>query len=399
MKYGMRTFGFVLFFFVCLTSLFLPGMVLAQCGSAEECQQQIDDLNSKISAVQQQSKTLSSAISYLNLKQSLTQRQIDATAFQIQLLERDIQSLTGKISVLQGSLNTLTASLLKNIVASYKQRTDGGVDVLLTSKNFAEALTSYRYLNIARQYRQDLLFKTTQTKVEYDAEKTTKEKKQLEITRLNKQYESQKQDLISQQVAKQQLLDQTKNSEVTYQKLLADALSQLSSFKAFSTSKGLGLLSPQTSPDGWFFSQRDQRWGGMKIGSSTDTIMEVGCLLSDIAMIKKKYGENVTPISIAANTSYFFSTTAYMLLPWPSPAGYHFSRSGYSQGSIDAALADGRPVVAHLRINTGDGHFVVLKSGSGGNYVMHDPWEGYDKNFKDFYSLGQISDINILVKN
>lgn len=399
MKYGMRFSRKFLFCLGFLLVLLWPRAVLAQCGSPEECQHQIDDLKQKIIQVQKESKTLSSAISYLNLKQSLIQRQIDVTQLQIQMLQRDIESLSGKITFLEGELNNLTASLLKNVIAGYKRRNIDGVQLMMSSRNFADTIAAYKYLNVASAYRKDLLFKTTQTKLEYDQEKSAKEKKQKEIAVLKKQYEKQKQDLIEQQRAKQLLLTQTKNSEATYQQLLAQAIAELNSFKGFSASRGLTLLSPQNSPDGWFYSQRDERWGGMTIGNSNDTIVEVGCLISDVAMVKKKYGENVTPVTIAANSTYFFSTTAYMLQPWPSPSNYHYERSSYNQGKIDTALADGRPVIVHLRVNTRDGHFIVLKSGSGGNYVMHDPWEGYDKQFRDFYNISQISDISVLVRN
>jgi hypothetical protein len=116
-------------------------------------------------------------------------------------------------------------------------------------------------------------------------------------------------------------------------------------------------------------------------------------------MIKKKFGENVTPVTIAANSGYFFSTTAYMLQPWPAPSGYRYERGGYDQGRIDASLRDGRPVIAHLRINSRDGHFIVLKEGTGGNYIMHDPWEGYDKKFQDFYNTSQVNSVGYLVRN
>src|SRR5258708_28143267 len=53
--------------------------------------------------------------------------------------------------------NTLTASLLKNVQTSYKQRPIDSWDSILTSKNFADALTTYRYLMVAQKYRQDLL--------------------------------------------------------------------------------------------------------------------------------------------------------------------------------------------------------------------------------------------------
>lgn len=382
-----------------LLALWAPSRVSADCSSAEACQAQIDDLNKKINDARTQSQTLSSAITYLNLKQTLTQRQIDATQFQIQLLARDIDSLSGKLVVLEGSLNSLTASLLKNVQTSYEHSSTSDLDAILSSRNFADAISTYKYLRVAQKYRQDLLVKTTQTKFEYDQEKTTKEKKQQQIEALKKTYQKQQADLIEQQKAKQLLLTQTKNSEATYQRLLSQATAELNSFKGFSHSMGGGLLPQQNSPDGWFFSQRDQRWGNMAIGSSRDTIMEVGCLITSVAMVQKKYGQDASPAGIAANSSYFFSTTAYMLMPWPTPSGYHYVRGGYDQGKVDSALSDGRPVIVHLRVNTRDGHFVVLKSGSGGDYTMHDPWEGYDKKFKDFYSTGQITDISIVTKN
>jgi hypothetical protein len=41
---------------------------------------------------------------------------------------------------------------------------------------------------------------------------------------------------------------------------------------------------------------------------------------------------------------------------------------------------------------SGPDHYIVLKSGSGGNYVMNDPFmeNGGDKNFTDKYSVSNI---------
>lgn len=403
----MRILRLILITLILFTSLVQPRMVLAQDANDPRYQEklrEIEDLKKKLADVQQQSQTLSSAIAYLNLKQALIQRQIDATQFQIQLLQRDIESLGGKITLLEGSLNTLTASLLRNVTTGYKHRSVDDLGTLFSSRNFADALSAYKYLMIAQRYRQDMLLKTTQTKFEYDQEKSTKEKKQQEIESLKKNYIKQGQDLVEQQKAKQLLLVQTKNSEANYQRLLAQAQSELDSFRGFSKSKGGGLLGEVHSPDGWYYSQRDSRWGNMCIGNSCGTrnegtILDVGCLITDVAMIKKKFGENVTPATIAATSAYFFSTTAYMLQPWPAPGGYHYDRGSYDQGKIDSALRDGRPVIAHLRINTRDGHFIVLKSGTNGDYIMHDPWEGYDKKFQDFYNTSQITSVGYLVRN
>jgi hypothetical protein len=126
--------------------------------------------------------------------------------------------------------------------------------------------------------------------------------------------------------------------------------------------------------------------------------MEVGCLISSTAMIKKKFGENVNPITISNNSSYFFSNTAYMSRPWPTPAGYYYQYNTYSQSTLDSKLNE-NPVIVKLSAGPYGSHFIVIKEKRGDQYIMHDPWEGYDKNFSDFYSLSQIQQIASLVKN
>ena len=365
---------------------------------------EIEVLKQKLQAVQNEKQTLASAISIINNKKALTQKQIEATQLQIDYLEREIDSLEGKINLLEGSLDSLTKTLLHTIGETYKKPKATDLELFFSSRGFSDVISFYSYLDRVRSFRQELLYKTTETKFAYDEEKNVQEKKQIEIESLKLKYEKQKQELVAQEQEKQARMSQTKNSEANYQRLLSQAESELAAFRGFTTSRGGGLLPPQNSPDGWFFSQRDERWGNLCIGRSCGTkyegvMWEVGCLISDIAMVKKKFGESVTPMTIAANSTYFYWITAFMLQPWPAPGGYHYVRSGYSQSKLDSELRDGRPVIAHLRVNTRDGHFIVIKGGENGKYVMHDPWEGYDKSFGDFYSIGQIDSINYLVRN
>jgi len=61
--------------------------------------------------------------------------------------------------------------------------------------------------------------------------------------------------------------------------------------------------------------------------------------------------------------------------------------------TIDGELNAGRPVI--IGIGSGPDHFVVLVSGSGGNYIMNDPFvsNGHNINFTDHYSLSNIKTI------
>ncbi|HSW89986.1 MAG TPA: hypothetical protein VLH19_03900 [Patescibacteria group bacterium] len=386
-------------------SLFSP-IVMAQEGDPAYQQklQEIAQLQAKISELQGQAKTLNDALNVISKKKQLIQAQIDATQVQIAILERDIDSLSGKITVLESALDTLTANLLYESVLSYKQGNPDSIELLFSSKDAGDLIASIKSIESAKEHHQILLRKTTEAKLSYDSEKTDKEKKQKTVEALKATLDKQQSDLVAQEQAQKILISQTKNSEATYQKLLAQAQAELASFRAFTSSKGLGVLPEQHSPDGWYYSQRDQRWANMCIGQTCqnknpDTIIEVGCLISSVAMVKKKYGENVTPMDIAVVNSYFSLNTASMTRPWPAPSGKSWDiRDYFDKGLVDSSISSGKPVIIKLSVHTTvvGTHFIVLKSGSNGDYVMHDPWEGYDKNFKDFYSTSQIIGMGLL---
>ena len=105
-------------------------------------------------------------------------------------------------------------------------------------------------------------------------------------------------------------------------------------------------------------------------------------------MAYKKLGSSITPSVYAADPSNFWSNTAYMVIPTP-PSGYTYRQVPYSISTIDSELKSGRYVIAQMRMSTVVGmHFIVIISGSNGNYKIHDPWFGADLNFSDRYSFG-----------
>lgn len=375
--------------------------------SQEEVDQkkrEIEELQRKLNEISGQKTTLSNTISYINTKIALQQTQINQTQAELNTLVRELEELGTRIDGLEQSLTMLSDNLVTRVQHNYKQKQSTAVELLMLSDGVTDFLTRYRYQQMAQEHTRNVMAKAENQRMNFDEQKRLKEIKQEEIERKKVQLSQQKQLLTAEKANQQRLLDQTNNDEAKYQQLLAAAEAELSSFRSFATSRGTGVLPPQNSPDGWFFSQRDERWAGTCIGSSCGTrnegrILEVGCLVSSTAMVKKKYGEDVNPVTIARNPSYFFSTTAYMLQPWPAPSGYYYQRLAYNQSTLDKELAEGRPVIAHMKIGTRDGHFLVIKSGSQGNYIIHDPIEGYDKKLTDFYKISQINNLNILRKN
>lgn len=364
----------------------------------EELTKTINDLQQKISVSKSEQQSLASVVAVINSQVQLNEKEIEKTQSEIALLEYQVGSLSERISGLEVSLQELSLMLVDRVQTQYKQASSDPITLLFASTGITEFIKEQRYFLKVRQHTQDLMLSTEYKRQVYNDERDVKETKQAEVEALRATLAGKRAELQRQRADKQRLLDVTKNDEQTYQRLLGEAQSELNSFRSFTTTQGGGAVAAQESPDGWYFSQRDERWAGLCIGASCGTrnegrMLEVGCLVSSVAMVKKKYGENVTPVSIATNNSNFFSTTAYMLRPWPTPAGKRYVYSAYNQNTLDTELREDRPVIVHLRVGTNDGHFVVIKSGSDGNYVMHDPWEGYDKNFTDYYRLNQITNM------
>ena len=318
---------------------------------------------------------------------TITQYRIAATQNEVVALEKDIKSANSKITTLEHALSNITKVLLNRVVATYQAGTIPSLKMIVSADEFSNYISRESYLKIVQAHDKKLIYDTQQAKNDYENQKNIFEEKKVKVEALNDQLQTYKTQLDSEKKNKEQLLAVTKNDEARYQKLLSDARAQISGFKSFASSQGGSILPAQPSPDGWYFNQRDERWGRMNIGASPEAVWEVGCLVTSTAMLRKQRGENVTPADVARDTSYFFSSTAMMLIPWN---GGKFTSRGKDTGAIDSKLANGTPVIVGLYAGPYGTHFIVLKSGSNGDYIMNDPWHGPDLKFSEYYSVSQI---------
>jgi peptidoglycan hydrolase CwlO-like protein len=363
------------------------------CSSEEECQQKKKEYEQKLSEIRQQKNTLFSQIQYMDTQVYLTTLQIQQTEYSINKISEQIDKLTEKIDSLNTSLNYLSQTFLKKIVEGYKRRQINIFDIFLDSENASVLTNRLKYIQIAQDNDRRLAFQVQQAKVNFEEQKRLREEKKKQLDQLKITLNNQKAELNNQKLAKQRLLEITKNDENTYQNLLNEAQRQLSSFKSFVKAAGGGTISANgfgAGSDGWYYSQRDERWANKTIGSSNEIVLEVGCLITDIAMIMKKNGVDWTPVNIASDPNYFFANTAYMLIPsrfsWPNGLNY----ININTSSIDEEVRNGRPVIVGLYAGAYGTHYVILKQIEGDDYLMHDPYYGPDKKFSEFYNKGSI---------
>ncbi len=392
---------FLLIIFVFILAVLFKTVTFAQdatSSAVQDLQNKINDLQNKVSDLQGQEKTLSSQIGVMDNQIKLTSYKIDATKQQITNLTLDIDTANKKISTLEGSVDNLTKVLMNRIVATYEIGSAQPLELLITSHSASDLLERANYLRVAQQHDKKLIYDTVQAKNDFANQKAIYENEKKKIEALKTDLEAYNKQLDSQKATKQDLLTQTQGSEANYQRLLAQARAELSGFSRFVTSQGgASILSGQTSCDGWgcYYNQRDSQWGSIAInGQGGYSMAGYGCLITSIAMVASHMGHSISPGSIATSGGDNFSVGTAMLRFTINVGGTTISRSGISMSQLDGALQSG-PVIVGIYAYGGT-HFVVLKSGAGGNYIMNDPYlpGGHDVNFTDHYSLGSIFEID-----
>jgi peptidoglycan hydrolase CwlO-like protein len=359
----------------------------------------IKDLEAKVSDLQSQEKTFSSQISVMDNQIKLTQYRIESTKEQITELTHDIESASERIAHLEGSLTNITKTLLNRISATYQLGSIQPLQLLISSQNFTDFIAKTNYIRIVQAHDKEMMYNTVQAKNDYSNQKNIFEDKKKEVLALQTQLQDYTTQLDAQKAEKQRLLNDTQGSEANYQRLLAQARAQLAGFSRFVQSQGgASLLGGQTVCDDWgcYYNQRDSQWGGNSLNGTHYTLASDGCLVTSMAMVYTHYGHrSVTPQSINSNPSNFASYEPAWLLKTIVADGTTATRIS---SSIDSELSNGRPVIVGISYDGGPlaDHFVVLISGSGGNYQMNDPYtaNGHNIPFTSHYTVGSIREID-----
>ena len=327
----------------------------------------------------------------------LTSLRITVTQTKINTLLDEINQLETEVQRLETILNTRLALLIHRIPAAYKRAVAPQFGMLLFSRNLSDLVDRAQYLSAVQKEDAALVFQVKSTKNSYNDSKKLREDKKTQAEQVQQQLEVQNQQLAQQKQAKDTLLTQTQGQEAVYQQLLAQAKAQLAGFSSFVTSQGgATILSNQTVCDDWgcYYNQRDSQWGNMSLNGTQYSIASDGCLVTSMAMVYTHFGHrNVTPLTINANASNFAPYYPAFLNRTIVADGATSSRIA---SEIDSELSSNRPVVVGIKYSNGDTHFIVLLSGSNGNYTMNDPFvpNGHAIQFTDHYSLGSVYEID-----
>ena len=152
---------------------------------------------------------------------------------------------------------------------------------------------------------------------------------------------------------------------------------------------------PKISLDVSLYSQFDSRWSGLKMGKSSATIAQSGCVVCGMAQIETYLsGSQVTPADMLKQLSFDGDGRVY----WP--AGYRaYSGSAYLS-AIYTQLQNGNPVLVGGFTPSGKQHWVLVtgynKNGnslSASNFVVNDcsgrysTLAAYQSTYSRFYKI------------
>lgn len=375
----------------------------------KELEDQIKKYEDKIDSLQNSANTLSREIESFDTQIKVTELKIQNSIEKISRTEKQIDDLTGNIGQMIERIDQMAQRidyqqgiLDQRIRERYKTGNTSTVMVLLGADTLNNLVKKAAYLKVMEEQDNKILSQMRDTKDVYNHQKKAyedeKEKEQdlrdqlvVEKANLNS-YNAQ---LKNQKAEKAKLLEETQNSEDKYQDLLAKARAELNSYQSFVESTGEGIIGPNGlggGKGGWYYSQRDSRWADNKIGNSSYSIYQSGCLVTSVAMLHKYYGYDDDPADIAKHNEYYFYGD--MLVPWPGPGGRDYSLLGwgYPKSKIDDELKDDNPVIVGINAvaSSSGKHFLVLYDGKDGDYKMNDPIYGPDLDFSDYYSTSQI---------
>ena len=134
------------------------------------------------------------------------------------------------------------------------------------------------------------------------------------------------------------------------------------------------------------FKQTDPRWANVKLGSSGQTIAQIGCTTTGLAMMESfRTGTTIYPDAMAKKLSYSAGGALY----WPSNYVADTNANGYL-GKLYALLKQGKPGFIGAKTASGGQHWVVVTGYQGGNtlsasqFLVNDPGSNTVTNLQQF---------------
>lgn len=222
---------------MCIIPAFFVGSgnVSAQ-SNVERLQQQIDEKNERLSAIEKEiakyesallevgaeKSTLQSAINKLELERKKVQADITYTQNKIDSTDLEINKLTTEIGSAVGDIEQSEAAVSEILRSLYSADDDSLIEILLRHDNLSEFWNEIEELETVRNSMTSQVERLSELKSILEDKRLTETERREQLAKLQEQYTGQKAVLENNKAEKNTLLQETKNEEQNYQTLLEE---------------------------------------------------------------------------------------------------------------------------------------------------------------------------------
>ncbi len=222
----------------------LPALAHAQ--TASELQQQIDEHNAQIAALDKEiaqyqvqldavgskKKTLQNTLSQLDLSIKKATASINATKKKIGATQLEIQQLTRGIAGKQASIDTGDAGLRESLRRLNESETEPLMIRMLSSEDISDAWSDVDATQTLQSAIREQIATLAAEKQSLSDTKAATEEKKAQLVKQQNTLVAQQGSLSATKKAQSELLAQTKSQESTYQSILAKKQAARASFEA-----------------------------------------------------------------------------------------------------------------------------------------------------------------------
>lgn len=368
--------------------------LLASAGPVNEYAELEDQLAETAGTVD----SLEDEIRLLDATITLRQKQLAAVQRDVRLARNALTQATDELVALHDRRQAAQTMLGQVVRADYLSEPPDQLDIMVSGASSSEELQSISHLNSVETMTERLGERLSKLQGEYAERRQDRYQEYQQLDTLERQAAAELAGLAALQKNKSILLAETAGEEARYRERHAAAKQQLEEMGIFARQARADIEPKVWDEHGFYFNQLDARWIDATLGfSRTSTLGDYGCGVASLAMVYKSYGLDTDPLRLNAELK---RTRAFAgdLLDWRNVAAasggrltlanrpYPFGPGSTDWNLIDRQLSAGNPVIVYVdRPEQSLHHYVVLLQKEGDAYLMHDPIEGPDLTFQDFY--------------
>lgn len=187
-----------------------------------EIESEIAQYESELQEVGAEKQTLQRAINQLELERKKVNAEISKTENLITSTDLEINKLSLEISRSEEDITQTESAISLIIRNEYRDSNESLVELLLQHERLSEFWGTLEAQETVRDTMSEKVSELTSYKKLLEEQRETNEAKRAELNSLKKQYNNQNEVLVSNREEQTELLEITKNEELTYQELLSD---------------------------------------------------------------------------------------------------------------------------------------------------------------------------------